>query len=40
MICIRNELVFDAIHENPEIKDILIDQGKRYLGRKYYLAFR
>lgn len=28
MICIRNGLVFDAVHENPEIKDILIDQGK------------
>ena len=28
MICIRNGLVFDAVHENPEKKDILIDQGK------------
>ena len=28
MICIRNGLVFDAVHESPEKKDILIDQGK------------
>ena len=28
MICIRNGLVFDAVHEIPEKKDILIDQGK------------
>ena len=28
MLCIRNGLVFDAIHENPEKKDLLIDQGK------------
>ena len=28
MICIRNGLVFDAVHENSEKKDILIDQGK------------
>ncbi len=28
MICIRSGLVFDAVHENPEKKDILIDQGK------------
>ena len=28
MICIRNGLVFDAVHEIPEKKDILIEQGK------------
>lgn len=28
MICIRNGLVFDAVHEISEKKDILIDQGK------------
>lgn len=28
MICIRNGLVFDAVHEIPEKKDILINQGK------------
>lgn len=28
MICIRNGLVFDAVNEEPEIKDILFDQGK------------
>lgn len=28
MLCIRNGLVFDAVHENPEKKDLLIDQGK------------
>lgn len=28
MICIRNGLVFDAVHEIPEKKDILTDQGK------------
>ncbi len=28
MICVRNGLVFDAVHEKPEIKDILIDCGK------------
>lgn len=28
MICIRNGLVFDAVHEKPEKKDILIDEGK------------
>lgn len=28
MICIRDGLVFDAVHEKPEKKDILIDQGK------------
>lgn len=28
MICIRNGLVFDAVHEIPEKKDILVDQGK------------
>ncbi len=28
MICIRNGLVFDAVNQNPEQKDILIDQGK------------
>ena len=28
MICIRNGLVFDAVHEIPEKKDILFDQGK------------
>ena len=28
MICIRNGLVFDAVHEKSEKKDILIEQGK------------
>ena len=28
MICIRNGLVFDAVHEMPEKKDILIKDGK------------
>lgn len=28
MLCIRNGLVFDAVHENPEKKDLLINQGK------------
>ena len=28
MICIRNGLVFDAVHETPEIKDIFIENGK------------
>ena len=28
MLCIRNGLVFDAVHENPEKKDLFIDQGK------------
>lgn len=28
MLCIRNGLVFDAVHENPEQKDLIIDQGK------------
>ena len=28
MLCIRNGLVFDTVHENPEKKDLLIDQGK------------
>lgn len=28
MICIKNGLVFDAINEEAEIKDILFDQGK------------
>lgn len=28
MICIRNGLVFDAVHEMPEKKDILIHEGK------------
>ena len=28
MICIHNGLVFDAVHEIPEKKDILFDQGK------------
>lgn len=28
MICIRNGLVFDAVHEQPQVVDILIDQGK------------
>ncbi|MBE6108359.1 MAG: amidohydrolase [Erysipelotrichaceae bacterium] len=28
MICIRNGLVYDAVHECPEILDILIDNGK------------
>lgn len=28
MLCICNGLVFDAVHENPEKKDLLIDQGK------------
>lgn len=28
MICIRNGLVFDAVHEKPEKKDILINEGK------------
>ena len=28
MICIRNGLVYDAVHEYPEILDILIDNGK------------
>lgn len=28
MICIRNGLVFDAVCENPEVKDILVEDGK------------
>ena len=28
MICIKNGLVFDAVHEMPEKKDILIEEGK------------
>ena len=28
MLCICNGLVFDAVHENPEKKDLFIDQGK------------
>ncbi|MBQ7889121.1 MAG: amidohydrolase [Erysipelotrichaceae bacterium] len=28
MICIRNGLVFDAVHEQPQIVDVLMDNGK------------
>ncbi len=28
MLCIQNGLVFDGVHEAPEIKDILIENGK------------
>ena len=28
MICIRNGLVFDVVHETPEVKDIFIENGK------------
>ena len=28
MICIRNGLVFDAVNETPEVKDILVENGK------------
>ena len=28
MICIRNGLVFDAVHENPNVLDVLIHHGK------------
>ena len=28
MICIKNGLVFDAVNETPEVKDILIENGK------------
>ena len=28
MICIKNGLVFDAVYENPEVKDILVKEGK------------
>lgn len=28
MFCIRNGLIFDAVNEKPEVKDILVEEGK------------
>ena len=28
MICVRNGLVYDAVHEQPEVLDLLVDNGK------------
>ena len=34
MVCIKNGLVFDAVNETPEVKDIFIENGKLILRKE------